>query len=252
MLVVDDDEDLRFLFEFNLEQAGFEVTQARNGREALRIARELSKPSLIVLDVLMPEQDGWSCLAELKADPDLRDVPVVLVTVRAEAEHVRRGMELGAAAYIPKPVRPAQIVDTVTKVISERGDTVSPLVLVVDDDPAFRRLCREILEGRGYRVAEASDGSEAMRVAWQARPDVLVVDAVMPVMSGWDLVNELNSDHNLHGIPVVMLTGATDPKSEIRGRLLGVAAYMTKPTEFEELAQKLPDLVAESLKRPRS
>jgi CheY-like chemotaxis protein len=102
VLVTDDDEDLRMLCQLYLEMGGFGVTEASNGDEALRAARN-SPPDLILLDLMMPVKDGWECLTELKADPALRHIPVFVITGKGQQQDQDRAFALGAEAFIPKP-----------------------------------------------------------------------------------------------------------------------------------------------------
>jgi CheY-like chemotaxis protein len=102
VLVTDDDEDLRLLCQLQLELGGFQVAQAANGQEALDAARS-SRPDLILLDLMMPVKDGWECLAELKQDRKLRDIPVFIITGKNQKQDQDRAFEMGAVAFIPKP-----------------------------------------------------------------------------------------------------------------------------------------------------
>jgi DNA-binding response OmpR family regulator len=121
ILIADDEEDVLLLCRVNLEFEGFTVTEAANGQEALNLARQI-RPDLVLLDVMMPVKDGWECLAELKADPQLKDVPVVMLTAKVQEEHQLRGLASGAADYITKPFHPTALVRTVKTVLDATGD----------------------------------------------------------------------------------------------------------------------------------
>lgn len=112
VLAVDDDETIQRLLQVNLEMEGYEVVIAGDGTEALERARELH-PDLILLDVMMPEVDGWEVCRRLRDDPDLEDVPVVFLSARAQEADVERGTELGADAYITKPFDPIELLELV-------------------------------------------------------------------------------------------------------------------------------------------
>ena len=109
VLVTDDDEDLRMLCVLYLEMGGFGVAEAANGDEALRAARN-QPPDLILLDLMMPVKDGWECLTELKADPDLRDIPVFIITGKNQLQDQDRAFALGAEAFIAKPFEGSALV----------------------------------------------------------------------------------------------------------------------------------------------
>lgn len=102
VLVTDDDEDLRLLCQMHLEIGGFSVTQAANGMEAIDVARA-NRPDLILLDLMMPVMDGWDCLSALKADADLADIPVFIITGKNQLSDQERAFALGASAFIAKP-----------------------------------------------------------------------------------------------------------------------------------------------------
>ena len=117
ILIADDEEDVVLLCRVNLEFEGFDVTSASNGQEAIDLARQ-ARPDLILLDVMMPLTDGWECLAELKEDAELKDIPVVMLTAKVQEEHQLRGLAAGAADYITKPFHPSALVRTVRTVLA--------------------------------------------------------------------------------------------------------------------------------------
>ena len=131
MLVIDDERATHELLERELGASGYRVLHAAGGREGLRLAREV-RPDAITLDVIMPELDGWAVLRELKADPELRDIPVVLVTILGDRE---MGFALGAADYLTKPIDTDALLQALGRFMPAGGRAE---VLVVDDDPATR------------------------------------------------------------------------------------------------------------------
>lgn len=117
ILVADDEEDVLMLCRVNLEFEGFEVSAAANGEEAVSEARE-RRPDLILLDVMMPVKDGWETLNELKADPDLKGIPIVMLTAKVQEEDQFRALAAGAADYVTKPFHPTSLVRTVRTVLA--------------------------------------------------------------------------------------------------------------------------------------
>lgn len=116
ILIADDEEDVVLLCRVNLEFEGFHVMSAADGVEALDSARE-RKPDLILLDVMMPRKDGWECLVELKEDPDLKDVPVVLLTAKVQEEHMLHGLAAGATEYVTKPFHPTELIQIIRTIL---------------------------------------------------------------------------------------------------------------------------------------
>jgi CheY-like chemotaxis protein len=117
-------------------------------------------------------------------------------------------------------------------------------VLVVDDEPDVLLLCRVNLEFEGYAVSEASDGERAMEQVRAERPDVVLLDVMMPRMDGWQVLAALKADEELRDIPVVMLTAKVQDQDQIRGWSEGVADYITKPFSPLALSQVLQDVLA--------
>lgn len=117
-------------------------------------------------------------------------------------------------------------------------------VLVVDDEPDVLLLCRVNLEFEGYEVVEAADGEAAMEHVRAERPDVVLLDVMMPRMDGWQVLQAIKADEQLRSIPVVMLTAKVQDQDQIRGWSEGVADYITKPFSPLALSQVLQDVLA--------
>ena len=120
VLAVDDDPVIQRLLEVNLEMEGYEVRLAGDGNEAVAAARDFL-PHVILMDVMMPNKDGWQACADLKADPDLAHIPVVFLSARAQDADIKQGTELGASAYVTKPFDPIDLLDLVAELIGEDG-----------------------------------------------------------------------------------------------------------------------------------
>lgn len=211
VLVIDDDLTARELLTAYLVEQGFAVETASSGIEGLKRAREL-RPAAITLDVMMPDIDGWTVIAALKGDPALAGIPVVIVTIVDEAH---RGIALGAAGYLTKPVDRDKLLDLLgTYRRTERPTTV----LVVEDDEAQRQAIRAILEARGWTVKEAANGRLALEALSGSMPDVILLDLMMPEMDGFEVVAALQANVAWRDIPVVVVT-ALDVSAEDRNRL---------------------------------
>lgn len=117
VLVVDDEPDVLLLCRVNLEFEGYEVTTASNGIEGLETCRSI-KPDVVLLDVMMPRMDGWQTLEAIKADPELQDIPVVMLTAKVQDEDQIRGWSAGAAEYITKPFSPLSLSKVIAEVIA--------------------------------------------------------------------------------------------------------------------------------------
>ena len=237
VLVVDDDAVQRDLIERFLSREGFCVRTAASGEAGLRLARQL-RPVAITLDVMMPDMDGWSVLAALKADAGLRDIPVIMLTMVDDPE---RGFTLGAAAYATKPVDRARLAQLLKKYTSAQPP--SP-VLLVEDDPATRALTRAILEKEGWEVIEAENGRAALECMRRERPSVILLDLIMPEMDGFEFAAQVRRHPEWRSIPIVVLT-AHDLSAEQRRRLNGSVETIIRNAgdSREVLLHQLRDLL---------
>jgi signal transduction histidine kinase/CheY-like chemotaxis protein len=213
ILIVDDEKSTHDLLESELSSAGYRIMHAAGGREGLRLAKQ-ARPDVITLDIIMPDLDGWSVLKALKADPDLCDIPVVLVTIMRDRD---LGFALGAADYITKPFDRDVLMRVVGRHV--RGDGRAQ-VLVVDDDPKTRDMLRRTLQKAGCTVAEAANGSEAIEALERAKPALILLDLMMPGMDGFEVLERLHGDEAWREVPVIIVT-AKDLTREDVDRLNG-------------------------------
>jgi CheY-like chemotaxis protein len=211
--VIDDDPTARELMATYLTDEGFAVETAASGISGLRRAREL-RPAAIILDILMPDIDGWTVLAALKGEPELADIPVVIVTI---VDEQRSGIALGASDYLTKPIDRERLLAILSRL---RAAGPPGSVLVVEDDEDQRQLVRALLGARGWRVREAVNGRLALDAVAAKLPDVILLDLMMPEMDGFELVAALQAKAAWREIPVVVVT-ALDLTAEDRRRLSG-------------------------------
>jgi signal transduction histidine kinase/CheY-like chemotaxis protein len=240
VLVVDDDATVRELVERHLERAGFVVVTAGGGQEGLRLVREL-RPAAVTLDIMMPDLDGWTVLAAIKGDPALAGIPVVLMSI---VDQKNRGYALGAADYLVKPVDRAKLVETLTTICG----AAAGVALLVDDDELVRRNVRQALEPVGWKVTEAENGEVAVEVLAAGRPDVIILDLMMPKMDGFEFLHELRSRPEWQDIPVVVVT-AKDLTQEDRDRLNGGVERIIQKSDRDEMLRQLSRELAKCVKR---
>jgi hypothetical protein len=240
ILVVDDDATARDLVERHLERSGFAVVTAPGGREGLRLVREL-RPAAVTLDIMMPDIDGWTVLAAIKGDPELAGIPVVLMSI---VDQKNRGYALGAADYLVKPVDRVKLVETLTGIC---GSTAGHAFLV-DDDEVVRRSVRQALEPIGWKVTEAENGQVAIEAMTAGRPDVIILDLMMPKMDGFEFLDEWRGRSEWQDIPVVVIT-AKDLTDEDRDRLNGGVERIIQKSDRDEMLRQLSRELTKCVKR---
>ena len=241
VLVIDDDEHSRDLIRRALEVEGYSIATARTGDEGLELAQSLS-PSLITLDILMPGTDGWSVLSQLKKDPATRSIPVVMLSIASDRQ---MGYALGAVESLTKPVDRAVL----REVVGRYGKSGAFHVLVVEDDEHSRSLLIRYLDSEGWSHTEAENGIEALERARERRPDLVLLDLMMPEMDGFEFLEVMRQWPEYRSIPVVVITAKTLTKAD-RARLDGnVARVIEKSTQtVEELLESLGEMPT----RPRT
>jgi signal transduction histidine kinase/CheY-like chemotaxis protein len=199
VLIVDDDEGVREFLAFELKTYGLKILEAADGRKGLETARK-EKPDAILLDILMPELDGWETLRALKQLTETRSIPVVILSV---VENRAFGISLGAVEHLVKPVeRPALLLAlTRAGVLATKGH-----VLIVDDDADVRALLEQELVAAGYRARTAAGGMEALELARRERPSAVLLDLMMPPPDGFEVLYRIRQDPLLQDLPVIVVT----------------------------------------------
>lgn len=213
VLTIDDDPTVHDLLSRLLTKEGFRVETARDGKEGLRIARELH-PDVIMLDVLMPNTDGWATLTALKSDPDLANIPVIMLTI---VDDKNLGFTLGASDYITKPIERESLMRALQQYKSKKS--LSP-ILVVEDDPLTREMLCNMLTKEEWTVAEAENGKVALKLIEKSQPAAILLDLLMPEMDGFEFISKLRLKEQWRKIPVIVVT-AKDLTQEDRMRLNG-------------------------------
>jgi signal transduction histidine kinase/CheY-like chemotaxis protein len=217
VLIVEDDPDTAELLARQLDRGGFRHAVVSDGRESVAEALRL-QPALITLDVLLPERDGWSVLSELKGNAATRNIPVIVVSVVDDPELART---LGALDYFVKPVDSKALLTRLEPYRKKRQPQARKTkILVVDDEPMNRNILAEVLKPAGFDVTLAESGAEAIARVKQQKPDLILLDLVMPETTGFDVVEALQSSKATRAIPILILT-AKELSEEERRRLSG-------------------------------
>jgi PAS domain S-box-containing protein len=228
-LVVEDDLKSAQLIRLQLEADGFTVLHAGSAEAALAIVTQ-QPLSLITLDILLPHLDGWDFLDRVKQVPDLRSIPVLIISIVADSA---KGFALGASAVMQKPTSRQDLFDALVDLgLLPRARDQPLTVLVVDDDPTAVELVAVRLIGVASTVLRAYGGREAIETAQRALPDLIVLDLMMPEVSGFDVVNALHGRPETAHIPILVVT-AKQITDEDRATLNGFVMTIMEKAEFD-------------------
>ncbi|HVZ51337.1 MAG TPA: response regulator [Pseudolabrys sp.] len=209
VLVVDDDPVTHEVLTSTLGKEGCRLLHARDGSEALEIMRR-ERPDIVTLDVMMPKVDGWSVLGIMKSDPELAQIPVIMLTI---VDDRNLGYSLGASEFMTKPVDRGRLISVIERLApADKGG----LVLIVDDDPGVRGMLKTAVESGGMRSAEAENGQAALKwLEENPAPALVLLDIMMPMMDGFEFLERVRAQEKFAELPIVVLT-AKDLNGEER------------------------------------
>ena len=232
VLIIEDDADSAEILRRALAKSGFHAVIAQKSEEGLAAAKRLH-PTAITLDIMMPGMDGWAVLTRLKSDPETARIPVIIVSMLQDRQ---LGFALGATDFLTKPVNPERLREILEKFCGKQAGHV----LIVDDDPSAREVLAGLLKSHGIQAREAPDGRAALEMVKAARPALVLLDLLMPVMDGFEFLSTLRSIHSQAEIPVVVVT-ALDLSPEERQRLTGGVSQ--NAMDREKLAAEIAALL---------
>ena len=222
VLAIEDDPSAAELLRVYLEEAGYATAIAPDGRTGIESATSL-RPAAIILDILLPDLDGWDVLQRLKGAEVTRDIPVIVVSVVDDAP---LGFALGAVDYFVKPVAREALLGSLGRLtFTTKVRTRTVTALVIDADPAAGAGYRAQLEPDGFRVIVAASGEEGMQRARDERPDLILLDLILPDTDGPELVARLKADPATAEIPIWVTTRGDldeDERARINGKVQGV------------------------------
>ncbi|KTD70785.1 response regulator [Legionella tucsonensis] len=242
VLVVDDDPKIHEIMQKTLDKAGIHVLHAFHGEEGLSLAKKY-QPDLITLDVIMPMMDGWATLSALKSDPNLVNIPVILVSMLLEKD---LGFALGAVDYLNKPIEPRTLMEKIEHVLPQ--DAIKS-VLIVDDEADARNIIRRSIKKSGWEVLEAKNGRDALAVLAHHTPSIILLDLMMPEMDGFAVIKELQKHEKWAQIPVVIIT-AKELTQEERDFLINSSKVVLQKNSYsrEQLIGTITDQIEQMLK----
>ncbi|MCX7994823.1 MAG: response regulator [candidate division WOR-3 bacterium] len=251
ILFVDDDKDFTEATTLILNNAGYEVIIAGDGRTGLQKAMT-EKPDLIILDVILPDINGFSVCREIKENPELQNTPVILFTaISAESATYPKNIAIHhkADAYIEKPASPELLLEKVNFLLTTskpkpKIEAGRPKILLVDDDPDFLEATKQILHANRFDVITAKDGEEGIQKAKIENPDLIFLDVIMPGKDGYTVCYELRKNPQTRPIPIIMLTAIgqqlSKPEYAVDIAIDHLADdFIDKPVDTQTLLKKI-------------
>lgn len=269
ILSVDDSRMIHTLINKGFAPYDVQMVFASNGAEGLEVAAR-EKPDVILLDVTMPVMDGVECLGKLKADPALKDIPVIMLTAEAGKENVLKIAKMGVRDYIVKPFTEANVIDRVSRLVTlnpksaaaapapaaaaapaakkARTATDAIKILVVDEHPAIAESIAKAVSKRGWKVVSCPGPAEAQphiatTVAADETPDAILVSLAFPGKGALKFYQSVRMNPALKSVPLIGLSVKTATFDQNEAKETGYAAIFTKPLELGEL----PDRVARAM-----
>jgi signal transduction histidine kinase/CheY-like chemotaxis protein len=238
VLLVEDNYETRLIYEKYLRTSPWKAVSARSVREAENVLRNL-QPAAIVLDIMLEGEDSWAFLARLKSDSATRSIPILVATT---VDDRSKAMALGADLYAVKPIGSQALLDALTKLIApEKPKTV----LLVDDEEVSRYLLKQLFGNPEVRFLEAVNGLQGVELARTEKPDLVMMDLMMPEMNGFQAIEKMASEPDLRDIPVIVSTSrilSDDQIAVIAGRVLGIISKESLSTHG--IDSRLHDLLA--------
>ncbi|HTA47074.1 MAG TPA: response regulator [Bryobacteraceae bacterium] len=252
ILIVDDSLTIRMDLQQAFESADFEVSLCAT-IAAARAALSRETPSLVILDVLLPDGDGIDLLREIKT-ADIPAPPVMMLSTEAEIGDRLRGLQTGAEDYVGKPYDIGYVLARARELTGNTRDLPrgsARRILLIDDSPTSRQHFQSILESAHYTVLTAENGEEGLRTAFVSRPDAIVVDRVLPGgIDGNTVIRRIKQDARLRTTPCLLLTGSDEEGTELSGLEAGADAFLTKETDDGVLLARLGALVRSACPAP--
>lgn len=228
VLIIEDNPQAGQLIQMYLQEAGYRTEIAKDGVEGIEKAKQM-KPQIITLDMIMPVKDGWQVLKELKRHPICKDIPIIIISITDEK---KLGFSMGAINYFVKPVNKEELLNALNKIPLRRLDHRShPKVLIIDDDRNASELIQVMLEAEGYEVIKTMNGKEGVKLALSEAPDLIILDLIMPDISGFNVAYQLKQQAKTRNTPIIILT-SMEVDEETREKMQGFISTIMSKSRF--------------------
>lgn len=248
ILTVDDSRTIRLIVGKAFKSFDCEVLEAQNGVEGLAVASK-EKPDIIILDITMPIMDGYETLTKLKSDPELKGIPVIMLTAEAGKDNVLRIAKLGVRDYLIKPFKEEVVIERVGRVIDlkPKGQVQAkakrfddPLsILVVDDKPAIAEQIKNGLKDTSWAVTTRAQSGETLDYCSQNVPDIILLSLSLPENAGYNLFQMLRGNPKTKSVPMFAMCVKTAVEDQGKAQQMGFNGIVTKPIDIDDLKSKV-------------
>src|SRR3989339_1677835 len=269
ILIVEDDPMLVEIYEKKMTDAGFEFKVCTNGT-AVKDEMIAWKPDLVLLDVVLPDMDGFEILEVIKKEPGIKDIPVYVFSNLSAKEDIERATGLGAAGFLTKSnFTPSQLAEEVKKILGHtavqlsapepvsgapeaapelKAESNGHKVLIIEDEDVFIEMFGDKLKQEGFEVVAAKNGKWGLNEAEKGGFDCILLDMMMPAMNGFEAIQELRANENTKNIPIIILSNSALDSEVQKALKLGANAYYIK-TQITpgEVAKEVKELIKAKL-----
>lgn len=263
ILIIEDDQVLLDVLHRKLVKNGYDVYMAKDGEEGIKQVKEI-EPDLVLLDIIMPKKDGFDVLETLKKE-NIK-TPVIIVSNSGQSVEISKALALGAKDYLIKAeFDPEEVISKVKKVLNIAGKNLmngqddednednglvneskpvetkesnssnsrsknpnAKTVLIVEDDQFLRNLCVRKLEKEEFNVIYAVDGEDGLKKIQEEKPDLVLLDILLPGLNGFDVVSAVKNNPEVADIPIILLSNLGDKSDVDKGLGLGANDYLIK------------------------
>ncbi len=239
ILVIDDDIGISAALLARLRACGYEAVHADRGERGLVLADE-DRPDLIILDIRMPDIDGYEVCRRLKASSDLKHIPVLFLSANVQDSAQRKAIDTGGQAFLSKPYDATELVRKIQKLLSQRSGA-APALLIVDDDERLTEALRVRFEALGYACTTANSGTSGLAAFREQSIDLVITDLNMPGASGTWFAKLLRERSD---VPIIIMTGyASDHREELEE--LTNTVVLEKPVDIKRLLELVESKLAQ-------
>jgi DNA-binding response OmpR family regulator len=258
ILIIEDDAFLGEALSKKLDGEGYEVILISDGTEALPKMREI-RPDLVLLDIVLPHMNGYEILEAKSKDAEIASIPVIIISNSGQPVEISRVLSFGVKDYLVKAqFDPDEVVSKIRMYLSNQnnseqktdaGNNVSSLdgrtVLWIEDDAFLSDIIAKKLSGVGCNLIHASTGEDALKLITDKKPDVIMLDVLLPGMDGFEILRRIKLDENTASVPVIMLSNLSQESDFNKARELGASLFMVKAAmSLDEIVEKIKSVLS--------